>query len=258
VVGSPPPGREAAAVRILLVLTAALALAAPAAAATTALSPNPARFGDVVTATLVAPAGAEVQAEFGPYAPVVPPKRSSTTITYRLQCLNEGCVPPKTVHFPPARVDGARVAWPAFRVVGRVPDSALAKSPPGWREQKAFAAPSYRIRPGLLAALLVAAAALLAAGAVALVTVELRRRRRLEEQRIADARPPLERALALLRESERRPAPDRRKALALVSRELPPDDALQETATALAWRRGDPGAKPIDELADALEEELDR
>ncbi len=244
--------------RLLLVVTAALALAGPAAAATAALSPNPARFGDVVTATLVAPKGAEVQAEFGPYAPVAPPERSSTTITYRLQCLNEGCVPPQAVRFPPARVDGSRVPWPALRVVGRVPDSALAKSPPGWREQTAFAAPSYRIRPGLLAALLVAAAVLLAAGAVALVAVELRRRRRLEEQRIADARPPLERALALLRESERRPAPDRRKALALVSRELPPDDALEETATALAWRRGDPGARPIDELADALEEELDK
>jgi hypothetical protein len=243
-------------VRLLLVLTAALAVAAPASAATTALSPNPARFGDVVTATLVAPKGAATEAEFGPYTPVTAPTRSSTTVTYRLQCLNEGCVPPKTVHFPPARVDGARVPWPALRVVGRVPESALAKSPPGWREQTALPAPSYRIRPGLLAVLLVAAATLLAAGAVALVAVELRRRRQAEEQRIADARPPLERALELLRESERRPPPDRRKALALVSRELPPDDALEETATALAWRRGEPGADRIEELADALEAEL--
>ncbi len=241
--------------KLLLALTAALGLAAPASAATT-LSPNPARFGDVVTATLVAPKGARIEAEFGPYAPVAAPKRSGTTVTYRLQCLNEGCVPPKAVHFPPARVDGARASWPALRVAGRVPASALAKSPPGWREQTALPAPSYRIRPGVLAAALVAVAALLVAGAVALAAVELRRRRRLEERRIADARPPLERALALLRESERRPPPDRRKALALVSRELPPDDALEETATALAWRRGEPGAERIEELADALEEEL--
>lgn len=242
--------------RRLLVLTATLALAAPASAATTALSPNPVRFGDVVTATLVVPKGAVVEAEFGPYGPVAAPKRSSTTVTYRLQCLSEGCVPPKTVHFPAARVDGAPVPWPALRVVGRVPESALAKSPPGWREQTELAAPSYRIRPALLTALLVAAAVLLVAGAVALVALELRRRRRVEEQRIADARPPLQRALALLRESERRPPPDRRKALALVSRELPPEDALEETATALAWRRGEPGPERIEELADAVEEEL--
>lgn len=242
--------------RLLLALAVSLAPAAPASAATTALSPNPARFGDVVTATLVAPQLAVVEAEFGPYAPVAAPERSGTTARYRLQCLSEGCVPPKTVRFPPARVNGEPVPWPALRIVGRVPESALAKSPPGWREQTAFPAASYRVRPGLLVALLVAAAALLAAGAVALVAVELRRRRRLEEQRIADARPPLERALALLRESERRPPPDRRKALALVSRALPPDDALEETATALAWRRGEPGADRIEELADALEEEL--
>jgi hypothetical protein len=243
-------------VRLLLGLAVALALAAPASAATTALSPNPARFGDVVTATLVAPPVAVVEAEFGPYAPVAAPERSGTNVRYRLQCLSEDCVPPTTVHFRPARVDGAPVPWHALRVVGRVPASALAKSPPGWREQSAFPPASYRIRPGLLVALLVAAAALLAAGAVALVAVELRRRRRLVKQRIADARPPLERALALLRESERRPPPDRRKALALVSRALPLDDALEQTATALAWRRGDPGAERIEQLADALEEEL--
>jgi len=243
-------------VKPLLVLSAALALAPPAGAATTGLSPNPARFGDLVTATVVAPQGANVQVEFGPYAPVAAPERTGTTVTYRLQCLSQACAPPRTVHFPPARVDGAKVPWPALRVVGRVPDSALAKSPPGWREQTAFQPPTYRIRPGLLAVLLIAAAALLVAGAVALVAGELRRRRRLEEQRIADARPPLERALALLRESEGRPAPDRRKALALVSRELPADDALEQTATALAWRRGEPGAERIEQVADALEQEL--
>src|SRR5690349_19377608 len=197
--------------RLLLVI-GALVLAPPAAAATTALSPNPARFGDVVTATLTAPKGANVQAEFGPYALVAAPERTSTGITYRLQCLSDGCVPPKTIHFPPAHVDGTPVAWPALRVTGRVPEAATAKSPPGWREQTTLPAPSYRIRPGLLAALLVAVATLLAAGAAALVAVELRRRRRAEEQRIADARPPLERALELLRESERRSPPDRRKA----------------------------------------------
>ena len=67
---------------------------------------------------------------------------------------------------------------------------------------------------------------------------------------------PLERALALLRESEAPAGADRRKALALVSRELPPETRWSETATELAWRRGDPDAEPMDELADALEQEL--
>jgi hypothetical protein len=241
--------------RLLAAVVAAAVLAAPASAA---LSPNPARFGDVVTATLAAPRSATVQAEFGPYSEVAAPERHGGTITYRLQCLSEACVPPKSVQFPAARVDGKPVAWPPLRVVGRVPASAVAASPPGWRQQTELQPPSYWIRPGLLITLLVAVAGALVAVAGALVAVELRRRRRIEAQRIADARPPLERALELLRESERRPAPDRRKALALVSRELPPDDALERTATALAWRRGEPGSEPVEEVAKALEEELSR
>jgi hypothetical protein len=72
-----------------------------------------------------------------------------------------------------------------------------------------------------------------------------------------DTRPPLERALALLRESTRRGPRDRRKALALVSRELPPDDLLEGAVTRLAWERSEPGAEPVGALADAVEKELE-
>ena len=120
-----------------------------------------------------------------------------------------------------------------------------------WQQQLAAAAPTYRVRPGALAAVLVAIAALLVAGAAALVAVELRRRRRAIA--LADPRLPLERALALLRESAGRPPADRRKALSLVSHEVP---AAEREATELAWSRRPPEADRVGELADELEQEL--
>ncbi|MGZ8694947.1 MAG: hypothetical protein ACXWYS_05855 [Gaiellaceae bacterium] len=258
---------------LLVALGAAPATAAPLAVRTT-LSPAPARFGDVVAATVavhadpsVDPGSIVVRPGLAPYAVLGDAARSSSgdtvTFRYELACLVEACVPPRTVRLAPARVAArlesgdsaeARAAWPRLRVVPRVPAAALDRTPLGWQQQLAPAAPSYRMRPGVLAAVLTAGAALLVGAAAWAVAAELRRRRRALE--LADPRRPLERALALLRESVGRPPVDRRKALSLVSREVPGHERLERAATELAWSRRAPEADRVDELAGALEQEL--
>jgi hypothetical protein len=257
-------------------LVAALALAVGAGPATaaplvvrTSLSPSEARFGDVVAATVavtpdsaVDPGSIAVRPGLAPYGALGAPTRTTSggTVTFRydVSCLAQACVPPRTVRLAPARITAATragesleqvAAWPALEAVSRVSKAAV--DGVEWRQQLAPAAPSYRVRPGVLAALLVGAAALLVAGAVALVAVELRRRRRAIA--LADPRRPLERALALLRESAGRPPADRRKALSLVSHEVP---AAEREATQLAWSRRPPDAGSVGALADELEQEL--
>ena len=263
--------------RAALLAAVALALGAgPAAAAPlvvrTAISPSPARFGDVVVATVgvvpdasVDPGSIAVRPGLSPYGALGRPTRtrSGDTVTFRyeISCLTQGCVPPHEVSLAPAHVTattrtGKRLdqvaPWPDLKVTPRVSEAAVDKLE--WRQQLAPAAPTYRVRPGVLSAVLAAAAALLVAGAAALVGVELRRRRRAIA--LADPRLPLERALALLRESAGRPPADRRKALSLVSRELPEPERLEREATELAWSRRPPEADRVGALADELEQEL--
>jgi hypothetical protein len=251
-----------------LVLGGAPATAAPLVVRTS-IAPSPARFGDVVVATVsvtpdatVDPGSISVQPGLAPYGALGQPSRSTSdgavTFRYDVSCLTEACAPPRTVRPAPARITattrgGDRVeraaAWPALAIAPRVPNGAVDRVQ--WRQQVDPAAPTYRVRPGVLAAALAGAAALLVAGAAALVAVELRRRRRAIA--LADPRLPLERALALLRESAGRPPEDRRKALSLVSHEVP---AAEDEATALAWSRRPPDAGRVGALADELEREL--
>ncbi len=211
-----------------LALAAGPATAAPLAVHTT-LSPSSARLGDVVVATVsvtpdgtVDPGSIAVRPGLAPYGALGEPTRSSAgdnvTFRYEVSCLTRACVPPRTLRLAPVRVTATTRAgqhveqaapWPSLAVVPRVSKGAVDRVE--WQQQLAPAAPTYRARPGVLAAVLVAAAALLVAGAAALVAVELRRRRRAIA--LADPRLPLERALALLRESAGRPPADRRKAL---------------------------------------------
>jgi hypothetical protein len=264
---------EAAAMRVALV-AAALAVAlgtGPATAAPlvvrTSLSPSPARFGDVIVATVavtpdgtVDPGSIDVRPGLAPYGALGEPARSSAggTVSFRydVSCITEACIPPRIVRLAPARVTATtradeRVdqagAWPSLTVRPRVSKEAVDRVE--WRQQLSPASPTYRVRPGLLAAVLAGAAVLLVAGAAALVAVELRRRRRAIA--LADPRLPLERALALLRESTERPPADRRKALSLVSHEVP---AAERVATALAWSRRPPDAERVGALADELEQ----
>ena len=93
--------------------------------------------------------------------------------------------------------------------------------------------------------------------AILLVARELaRRRRRREEERLA-ALSPLERALALAREAERRGPVERRKALGLLARVLGGREArLAGTAAELAWSPQRPSPEQVEALVGDVEREV--
>ena len=148
------------------------------------------------------------------------------------------------------------VAWPPLEVRGRVSAVDLARLNPPLRSDTSPPPVTYRVAPGnaaraleILAIVLAAAGLLLAAWAVAAV----RRNRR----RVA---PPtgLERALALAREAERRPPPDRRRALGLLARLLDArDPRLAGAADELAWSAPAPTRDELAGLVSEVEHEVD-
>jgi hypothetical protein len=151
--------------------------------------------------------------------------------------------------------EGVVVRWPKLLVATRVTPAAASAARPPWRVQLAVPAVSYRSRPAN-ASLLAGAAALLLGGlGIALIAWEAARRRRLRLAR-ERALSRLQQALALLRASTERSANDRRKALALVARELNGDGDLARDATRLAWARAEPSAEHIDTLARRVEQRL--
>ena len=206
--------------------------AALAAAVVVALSPSPAHFGEIVTAT--------VQGSGPPdFAPFV--VRAHHGDTYELQCLDPACVPgpgPRTV----------KVGGRALVILPRTTARQVAEPSRAFERQTALPPPDYRIRPGLLEQLLLAAAAALAvvAGWLAWPTL-----RRLVPERV-DSRTPLERALALSRASLRRGAADRRRALDLLARALGRDAAARD-ALDLAWSEPEPEPARIERLVDTIE-----
>jgi hypothetical protein len=114
---------------------------------------------------------------------------------------------------------------------------------------------TYRVSPGSLAtaleviAALLAAAGALVAGATA---AAIYRRRRIPEPLTG-----LERALALARDAEGRPAADRRRALELLARLLGPrDPGLADDAEQLAWSEPAPTPVALAELVTEVEEKV--
>jgi hypothetical protein len=147
------------------------------------------------------------------------------------------------------RMASTSAAWPTLSVRGRVSASDLAASSPPFEADTAPPAATYRIAPVTLAVLLDVLAALCALAAIGLagwqVNLFLRRRR-----------PPpgaLERALRLTREAERRPAADRRRALALLDRALGRDQRSGE-ARRLAWSEPLPQPHELEELVSEIEQ----
>jgi len=205
-----------------------------AAAVVVALTPNPAHFGQVVTAT-VQGAGTP---SFAPFAVV-----GRHGSRYDLQCLQPACVPgpgPRVVI-----VGGRRLV-----VVPRTTAAQVANPQRSFRRQTSVPPASYRIRPATLETLLFAVAALLAALAVVLAWPVARRL--LPERR--DRRTPLERALALARASVRRSGEDRRRALDLLGSTLEPAPAAHDALT-LAWSRPEPEPERVESLVDRVERE---
>lgn len=230
----------------------------------TSLAPRPVLFGDAVTAhvdVLGDARSVRVDASFAPWQATAHETTSGgkRSFRYTLSCLDSACLP-RTFRFPPVTVTAqlrngrtvtVRRAWPALAVVGRFSPAAVGAPRPPFRADTALPAPSYAVAPGPLALALDVVAGLLAAVAAALVAFELLRRARLRG-RFVDTRPPLVRALALVREAERRPPPDRRKAVALLARTLE-EHGLAERAARVAWSPEQPSPERLEQLADEVE-----
>jgi hypothetical protein len=147
------------------------------------------------------------------------------------------------------RIAHASAVWPTLAVGGRVTASNLAASSPPFEADTAPPTATYRIAPATLATLLDLLAALCALCGIGLagwqVNGFLRRR--------GPQPGALERALRLTREAEHRPAPDRRRALALLDRALGRDQRAG-AARRLAWSEPLPEPQELEELVADIEE----
>jgi hypothetical protein len=229
-------------------------------------------FGDPVTATVTVsgPRDAPVQVEqdlspltqLGRTRVTRVTRGDTQTVTYaaRASCLDDRCLAsaaPKRIALPPAivRVGGetTKQAWPILSLQRRVSPADAAEARPLLRSDTSPPPVSYRVPPDRLAtvlsilAVVLAAAGVLLAGATA--TRLYRRRHGLEPLT------GLERALALARDAERRPARDRRRALGLLARVLGPrEPQLADRAEHLAWSAPAPTPVALADLVAEVEE----
>lgn len=263
--------------RAVAVLLAALAVAPAAAAAPltvrTSFDEATVQFGDVIRArvAVVVAGGARassvrVTEDLAPLMPVsslqIARHGDSVEVTRSFVCLTAACVSDRGDAAPtlaPVQVKavvGGRTVhttktWPVLHVRGRVTSSDLSASSPPFRASLAPPAPSYAVAPSTLAWLFDGAAIALALGALALAALEARRRAARHRSPRGDE---LARALRLARESEARPAPDRRRAVGLLARVLRARDAeLAVAARDLAWARPQPERDDLEQLVGDVE-----
>jgi hypothetical protein len=270
----------------LAAVVAGVLVAAPNAqaraplSASTSVAPNPSFFGErirtraeiVVDNAAVDPNTVRFTPDFTPYAIVGRPRRSQssadgvTTLgyVYALQCLNDDCLPHATarsVRLPLAHASAGNtriaVRWPAVVVAPRASRAQVAADRPPWQVQLAVPSVSYRVRPGTASAIAWGGAVVLALIGAGLIAWEALRRRRLRLER-ERALSRLQHALVLARESSDRSGDDRRKALALLARELDGDRELARAATRLAWNRAEPSRERMTTLLDEIEQEVAR
>ena len=256
-----------AALRIIAVVVGALALAAPAAADATSLSPNPARVGDTITATMTTFAGVGVVADFGPLdvlsAPVLTGSGATVTYTWKVACLSADCVPgasPRRIVLPPVRLSRSpspTAVWPVLTITSRVSAADAAAASPPFRLETQLPRATYRVAPrGLALVLGVVALALLVAAALLMARELARRQRRQEEARLA-ARSPLERALLFAREAEGRGPVERRQAVGLLARVLGGrEERLAGVASELAWSPQKPSPEQVESLVGDVERDV--
>ena len=183
------------------------------------------------------------------------------TVIVPVACLGAACAANSgeaRLTLPPVRASvvsrGGRIAhastpWPVLSVRGRVTSADLKASSPPFKADTTPPATTYRLAPGTLATLLEVFAALCALSAIGLAGRYAYVRTRGRRSR-PDA---LERALRLTREAERRPAPDRRRALSLLSRVLG-DDRRSRAVRELAWSESAPGPDQLEELVSEIEQ----
>jgi hypothetical protein len=146
----------------------------------------------------------------------------------------------------------ASVPWPRLNVTSRVTAADLDAAKPPFRAETLPSAPHYRIGPDTLALMLDGVAAALAAAAAGLAAwgaFSLMRR-----QRPVPMGDELELALRRMREAQARPAPERRRALGVLSRLLDPRDRrLAGAARELAWSEHAPEPEALSALASRVE-----
>lgn len=265
--------------RVAAAAAAAALVAAPAAAAArpvvvrATIAPRAALFADPVVAQvdvlvdprIVDPSKTRLSVELGAWTQAGPTRvgtqRAGDVVRRRWQlvlaCRSDACAPAGTARLvrPPVatmtlvRRDGTTlrraVHWPAQVVASRIPAGSASASPPPFVLQTAPPPARTWVGASTAGAVLDAAAGVLAAAAFVLAGLALHRRR----GPAVDPRSPLERALALAREAEARPAPDRRRALALLARVSGGRDAgYAADAASAAWRPDAPSTEHLAEL----------
>ena len=261
--------------RFLLVIAAAAFVAAPSAVAAhptidARVDQAHPRFGDsfryVVTATVDASIvnGARLASDVAPFTRIRPTveKRSTAngvghvTVTQTIACLSAACLEKRggVIALPRARVSaGGEVATAPVvpvTVESRVGAVAVKAPDPSFRRPRALPGPTYRISPGIAAALLALVGVGLLAGAAVLAAPLLRSR--VDRLRVVDA-DQRRRAVRLLRESAARGADDRRRAASLAARVVG-EPELARTAAGIAWARPEPGPPDATTLADRVEQ----
>lgn len=248
------------------------------------IEPGAHLFGDRLAARVevlfdrraVDPASVRVQAGFSPYGTAGPPRVSARqagddvalTYGFTLLCLRDECRPEprgaKEFRFGTVQIrfrDHGRAAtlavpWPPVEVGSRLTSADIGQ-PQLRANDTELPAVSYRADSDVLATLLLALAAALALGGAVLVWPSVRPL--LPALRSRDdlaGLPPLERAVALLRRSlARGRAPDQRKALDRLARELRQSgrDELAGGARELAWSEQEPRTHEMSDLAGRVE-----
>jgi hypothetical protein len=269
---------------------AALVAAGPAAAAApvsvaTSVSPRWLYFADTITARVdvvfdprrVDAGSIRLQPSFASWDQIAP-ERSSSSVdasvgrrswSFRLACLSLECltrgrgiqgfrIRPVLVT---ARTRGGadvvvRRGWPVLYVTGRFNPAATSGLRPVFRLSTVVPAATYRTSPSGLALALDLVGALVLALALGFGALEFVRWR--ASRRTVAAVPPLVRALALVRQAKARDADDRRRAASLLARTLPSGrDGLTSTAAEVAWSPAEPDPGQLEELAQAVEQQVE-
>jgi len=266
-------------VALALLLVPDAAASPPLLRGSAVLTPAQIFFGDVVEARLVVelrsgrvdPASLLVSATFAPFTVSGPPSvtrrtsagRAVVTYRYVLTCLTDGCLPKQAGFvFRPstatALVDGRRrslvVQWPRLAVAPRSSAVDAARSNPPFRSDTLLPPVTTRISAPLLIALLAAGAAALGLAVLAGLLIAFRRPRRLRP-----SLPPLERAIALVREAARGTDDERRRrALESLAGTLQDhgEEALGTETRTLAWSAAPPAREPMDDLAERASREV--
>ena len=251
-----------------------------------AISPSVSLFGDTLTARVevvlnrarIDPDDVQLKTAFAPYERVGPVNREredvagETRLSYSipLRCDEFACLPAtptgpgggevptrRAFSLQPARlsVRGTQIAtqvrWKPIEVTSRVNETESG----GIRYRATLSPPpavSYRVRPGVVAAIAFALAAALALlGAVLLArAIRTLTRRRAPALDL----PPVERALWLLRRTGDRDGERRRRALELLADALERErhDELAEAVRAVAWSHASPSPEDAESLADRV------